>query len=114
MHGLTGGSWKRSRHSATPTEKNNLTRNRVVPNGSVVYNRTTPPRQLPTLLRWGNSARKFSIIDSYVHRRLAALASNKEGRRGRNWKRRFTSSWIKSLGVHHLSGTVRYYGTAHA
>jgi RNA-directed DNA polymerase len=64
--------------------------------------------------RWGNSARKFSIIDSYVHRRLATLASNKEGRRGRNWKRRFTSSWIKSLGVHHLSGTVRYYGTAHA
>jgi RNA-directed DNA polymerase len=64
--------------------------------------------------RWGNSARKFSTIDSYVHRRLATFASNKEGRRGRNWKRRFTSSWIKSLGVHHLSGTVRYYGTVHA
>ncbi len=49
MHGLTGGSWKRSRHPVTATEKNNLTRNRVVPNGSVVYNRTTPPRQFPTL-----------------------------------------------------------------
>lgn len=64
--------------------------------------------------RYGNSARKFSAIDSYVHRRLAILASNKEGRRGRNWTRRFTSSWIKPLGVHRLSGTVRYYGTAHA
>jgi len=64
--------------------------------------------------RWGNSARKFSTIDSYVHRRLATFASNKEGRRGRNWTRRFTSSWFQSLGVHHLSGTVRYYGTAHA
>lgn len=64
--------------------------------------------------RWGNSARKFAAIDSYVHQRLAILASNKEGRRGRNWKKRFTYSWVQSLGIHHLSGTVRYYRTAHA
>jgi RNA-directed DNA polymerase len=64
--------------------------------------------------RWGNSARKFSAIDSYVHQRLAILASNKEGRRGRNWKKRFTYSWVRSLGIHRLSGTVRYYRTAHA
>jgi RNA-directed DNA polymerase len=64
--------------------------------------------------RWGNSARKFAAIDSYVHQRLAILASNKEGRRGRNWKKRFTYSWVRSLGVHRLSGTVRYYRTAHA
>ena len=64
--------------------------------------------------RWGNSARKFAAIDSYVHQRLAILASNKEGRRGRNWKKRFTYSWVRSLGIHHLSGTVRYYRTAHA
>jgi group II intron reverse transcriptase/maturase len=64
--------------------------------------------------RWGNSARKFAAIDSYVHQRLAILASNKEGRRGRNWKKRFTYSWVQSLGIHQLSGTVRYYRTAHA
>ena len=64
--------------------------------------------------RWGNSARKFAAIDSYVHQRLAILASNKEGRRGRNWKKRFTYSWVRSLGVHQLSGTVRYYRTVHA
>ena len=64
--------------------------------------------------RWGNSARKFAAVDSYVHQRLAILASNKEGRRGRNWKKRFTYSWVRSLGVHRLSGTVRYYRTAHA
>jgi len=64
--------------------------------------------------RWGNSARKFAAIDSYVHQRLAILASNKEVRRGRNWKKRFTYSWVRSLGVHQLSGTVRYYRTAHA
>lgn len=64
--------------------------------------------------RWGNSARKFAAIDSYVHQRLAILASNKEGRRGRNWKKRFTYSWVRSLGIHRLGGTIRYYRTAHA
>jgi RNA-directed DNA polymerase len=43
--------------------------------------------------QWGNSARKFAAIDSYyVHQRLAILASNKEGRRSRNWKKLFTYS----------------------
>ena len=49
MHGLTGGSWKRSRHRATATEKNDPTGNRAVTNGSVPYRRSTPPRQLSTL-----------------------------------------------------------------
>jgi group II intron reverse transcriptase/maturase len=82
--------------------------------GAVVEELNPVLRGWGNYFRWGNSARKFSTIDSYVHRRLATFASNKEGRRGRNWKRRFTSSWIQSLGVYHLSGTVRYYGTAHA
>jgi hypothetical protein len=64
--------------------------------------------------RWGNSTRKFAAIDSYVHQRLAILASNKKGRRGRNWKKRFTYSWVRSLGIHRLGGTIRYYRTAHA
>jgi len=51
MHGLTGGSWKRSRHRATATEKNNPTGNRAVTNGSVPYRRSTPPRQLSTGMR---------------------------------------------------------------
>jgi hypothetical protein len=51
MDGLTGGSWKRSRDraTATATEKNNPTGNRVVTNGSVPYRRSTPLRQLSTL-----------------------------------------------------------------
>jgi hypothetical protein len=68
--------------------------------------------------RGGNSARRFATIDRYVHERLAILASNKEGRRGRNWHKRFTSAWFQSpsawfqsLGAHQLSGTVRYYRT---
>jgi RNA-directed DNA polymerase len=63
--------------------------------------------------RYGNSARKFAQIDSYVHERLAILASRKHGRSGRNWARRYNWAWFTRLGVHRLSGTVRH-GTAHA
>ena len=35
------------------------------------------------------------------------------GTTGRNWQRRFTTAWLKSLRVYRLTGTVRY-GTAHA
>jgi group II intron reverse transcriptase/maturase len=63
--------------------------------------------------RSGNSARKFAAIDRYVHLRLAILASRKHGLRGINWGRRYNSAWLRRLGVHRLSGTVRY-ATAHA
>ena len=63
--------------------------------------------------RRGNSARKFNHIDSYVHLRLALFASTKHGLRGLNWQRRFNRSWLDTLGVHQLTGTVRYR-TAHA
>ena len=39
--------------------------------------------------RYGNSARKFAQIDSYVNERLAILASAKHGLQGRNWVSRF-------------------------
>jgi RNA-directed DNA polymerase len=58
--------------------------------------------------RVGNSARKFSHIDSYVHERLAILASNKHARRGRNWASRYNGAWLRRLGVYTLTGTVRY------
>jgi hypothetical protein len=38
--------------------------------------------------RHGNSTRKFTTIDSYVHQRLAKLASVKHGISGRNWTTR--------------------------
>jgi RNA-directed DNA polymerase len=63
--------------------------------------------------RRGNSARKFSHIDSYVHLRLAIFASTKHGLPGRNWQRRFSRSWLRDLGVYQLVGKVRY-GAAHA
>jgi Group II intron, maturase-specific domain len=64
--------------------------------------------------RYGNSARKFADIDSYVHERLASFASIKHGLRyHRNWTRRFTWAWLRGLGVYLLSGRVRS-GAAHA
>ncbi len=63
--------------------------------------------------RYGNSARRFAAIDRYAHERLAIFASTKHGRPGPNWGRRYTWGWFQGLGVHRLTGTVRY-GTAHA
>jgi RNA-directed DNA polymerase len=64
--------------------------------------------------RYGNAARKFADIDSYVHERLAIFASIKHGLRyHRNWSRRFSWAWLRGLGVYRLSGRVRS-GAAHA
>jgi RNA-directed DNA polymerase len=57
--------------------------------------------------RWGNSARKFHSIDTYVHERLVILMSTKHGlRRSRNWSR-FDWEWLQCVGVYQLTGTVR-------
>jgi group II intron reverse transcriptase/maturase len=80
----------------------------------VVVERLNPViRGWGNYFRSGNSARKFSQIDSYVHERLALLASDKHQRSGRNWGTRFNSEWLGRLGVYTLTGTIRY-GTAHA
>jgi len=59
--------------------------------------------------RHGNSSRKFSALDGYVHERLAKLASVKHGISGRNWTTRFTYEWLTTLGIYRLTGTVRYW-----
>ncbi len=59
--------------------------------------------------RYGNSSRKFTTVDSYVHMRLARLASAKHGLSHRNWAKgnRFDLQWLAGLGVYRLTGTVR-------
>jgi group II intron reverse transcriptase/maturase len=82
---------------------------------------TAVQRLNPVLRGWGNyfrvgnSSRKFSTVDSYVHMRLARLASTKYGLSHRNWAstNRFNLEWLASLEVYRLTGTVRR-GTAHA
>jgi RNA-directed DNA polymerase len=66
-----------------------------------------------TYFRDGNSARKFTQIDSYLHERLAILAAKKHKRSGRRWASEYNLAWFQRLGVHTLSGSVRY-GTAYA
>ena len=64
--------------------------------------------------RWGNSNRKFQQVDSYVHERLAMLASVKyKMPRRRNWASRFDVAWLQKQGVYRLTGTVRWW-PAHA
>ncbi len=63
--------------------------------------------------RQGNSSSKFGAVDTYVHERMARLASRKHGLRGINWLDRFTWEWLGNLGIYRLTGTVRY-PTAHA
>jgi group II intron reverse transcriptase/maturase len=58
--------------------------------------------------RQGNSSAKFGAIDSYVHERMARLASRKHAMSGPNWTDQFTWDWLGQLGIHRLSGTVRY------
>jgi RNA-directed DNA polymerase len=64
--------------------------------------------------RWGNSARKFAAIDSYVHWRLSKLASVKYATGTRVRTSRFTNDWLTGLGIHRLTGTIRYWSAVHA
>ncbi len=62
--------------------------------------------------RWGNSTRKFTQIDSYVHERLALFDSKKRMKRGRRWADQHNYAWFKGLGVHLLAGSIRWRSTA--
>jgi group II intron reverse transcriptase/maturase len=64
--------------------------------------------------RYGNSNRKFAAIDSYVHERMAKLASVKYATRYRLTASRFNYGWLTGLGVYRLTGSVRRWSTAHA
>jgi RNA-directed DNA polymerase len=82
-------------------------RNARLPLEETVENVNHVVRGWGNYFRYGNSARKFSQIDGYVHERLAKLASAKHGLTGRNWVSRFTYEWCTQLGVYRLTGTVR-------
>ena len=102
MHGLTGGGWKRSagqgRSESCPGE--------TPGRGAETYRRSTPPRQPPTLLRYGNSARHFDAISQYALERLAGFVA-KRHKRSRIWGMRLvTCGSPDNLGLITLCGTV--------
>jgi hypothetical protein len=63
---------------------------------------------------WGNSTRKFTQIDSYVHERLALFDSKKRKKRGRRWADQHNYAWFKGSGVHLLAGSIRWRTAATA
>jgi group II intron reverse transcriptase/maturase len=59
--------------------------------------------------RFGNSSKKFSQMDSYVHERMALWWSKKHQRVGRRWKDDFTWKEYTNCGIQLFSGNVRYW-----
>ncbi len=64
--------------------------------------------------RWGNSARRFALLDDYVKQRMALLLSKRHGRRGRGHGLKLIISSGNNLGIERLGGTIRYRRCAHA
>ena len=63
--------------------------------------------------RHGNSAKKFTAVDCYVHQRMARLASVKHGIRGIRLTTWHDYGWMTGLGIYRLTGTIRWW-PAHA
>ena len=82
------------------------------PIDSVVVTLNLVLRGWGAYFRNGTSSRKFTIIDNYVHERLAIFDSAKHGRTGRNWQRH-DRAWLERLGIYRLR-LARTAATAHA
>jgi len=59
--------------------------------------------------RFGNTSRKFSQVDMYVHERMALWWSKKHQKRGRGWTTNYTVSDHIASGIQRLSGNVEYW-----
>ena len=73
----------------------------------------------PVLRGWGNyfcsgnAERKFKQVDTYVQRRLFRFMTRRKGRNLRAGEAdAWTAEFFHALGLHRLSGTVRYLGSA--
>lgn len=65
--------------------------------------------------RTGNASLKFNQIDHYVRQRLGLFLARRRGFQDRHVAiSRWSFAWLRGLGLHRLTGTVRYPGTAHA
>jgi RNA-directed DNA polymerase len=61
------------------------TGNRAVPNGSVTYHRTMPPRQLSTLHRHVVSAKVFNELDYHLWKLAYKWARHSHPHKGKRW-----------------------------
>lgn len=59
--------------------------------------------------KFGNSAKVFGDMDSYVHERLALWWSKKHQKSGRRWKTDFTWTKFRNSGITLMCGNVVYW-----
>ena len=64
--------------------------------------------------RFGNSTRRFALLDTYVVERMALLLSKRHGRRGRGHGLKLIIGSGNNLGLERLVGTVNFGRTVHA
>jgi RNA-directed DNA polymerase len=64
--------------------------------------------------RSGNATRQFMEMDGYVWRRLVIFMNRVRNRGKPTQIREYKYKWYQRLGVHRLSGTIRYPGAAKA
>lgn len=64
--------------------------------------------------RFGNSTRRFALLDAYVVERMALLLSKRHGRRGRGHGLMLIIGSGNNLGLERLVGTIDFERTVHA
>src|SRR5437763_13753485 len=90
MHGLTGGSWKRS-VLAMAMKKNSPPGNRGATHGVVSYRQNTPPRQLSTLLRHAVAKHTFDRLAYFIWWRIVRWVKSK-----RRWRWTAVHRWLRT------------------
>ena len=78
------------------------------PIGPIVAEVNRAVRGWGAYFRVGNSAHKFQDVDNYVRDRLALFLAKKAGRAGRS-RTHYTPAFFERLGVHQLTGTVKWH-----
>jgi len=87
---------------------------RHVPTHKVVADLNGYLRGWRQYYRFGNSTRRFAVLDDYVVDRTALLLSKRHGRRGRGHGLKLIIGSGNRLGIETLVGTIDYGRTAHA
>jgi group II intron reverse transcriptase/maturase len=67
-----------------------------------------------TYFQKGNSSRQLNLVAEYVAEQMRLYLSKKHQRCGRNWERNSDTFLYTHLGLHRLSGTVKWYTPAKA
>lgn len=81
---------------------------RHVPTHKVVADLNDYLRGWRQYYRFGNSTRRFALLDAYVVERMALLLSKRHGRRGRGHGLKLIIGSGNRLGIERLAGTIEF------